>query len=186
MSRNDRNRMPLPQKWAAFLYDVDAALDAPVELHCIGGFVMTAYYGAPRTTKDLDYIAATGPGRGDLAAIAEAGSELARKHNLYLERVSVANYPEDYETRLEEIFPGELKNLRLLALDPYDLILTKMDRNNDIDRFDAKFLANTLKLTARTFSERYRKEFRPAFVGNLNRLDVTFSLWLEAYFEAKA
>jgi hypothetical protein len=30
----------VPQPWDAFLKDLDAELEAPVELHCLGGFVL--------------------------------------------------------------------------------------------------------------------------------------------------
>ena len=176
----------LPAKWRAFLSDLEAALDAPVKVHCIGGFVLVAHYGAPRATKDIDYILEISDAGSDLQSIAGEGTPLAAKHGVCVQRVTVACLPEDYETRLEEIFPGELKNLQLMAPDPYDLILTKMDRNNDNDRADAKFLANKLNLKGKILRERYLKEFQPNFVGNERTLELTFRLWMEAYFSEPA
>jgi hypothetical protein len=33
-------------------------LKEPLELHCIGGFVICYFYGLPRTTGDIDYHSA--------------------------------------------------------------------------------------------------------------------------------
>lgn len=50
----------LPQPWDTFLAAVDALLPDPVELHCLGGFVVAVRYHLPRPTGDLDYIARSG------------------------------------------------------------------------------------------------------------------------------
>jgi len=47
---------PLP--WSAFLDELDQAISEPIELHCIGGFVVSLLYGLPRPTGDVDYVAA--------------------------------------------------------------------------------------------------------------------------------
>jgi hypothetical protein len=41
------------EPWLSFLADIDHALDHPVDLHCIGGFVVSQYYGFARETADL-------------------------------------------------------------------------------------------------------------------------------------
>jgi len=51
------------------------------------------------------------------------------KHKIYLDYVGVAKVPEDYEDRLTEMFPGAYRHLRICALDPYDLALSKLERN---------------------------------------------------------
>jgi hypothetical protein len=48
----------LPSSWREFLGQLDEALSEPVELHCIGGFVISLLYGLPRPTGDVDYISA--------------------------------------------------------------------------------------------------------------------------------
>ncbi len=40
-----------------------------------------------------------------VAALAGKGSPLQRKHRVYMDHVGVANYPDDYETRLVRAFP---------------------------------------------------------------------------------
>ncbi len=49
---------PLPSPWNEFLIELDGTLNEPLELHCIGGFVLVHYYGLPRTTGDIDYHSA--------------------------------------------------------------------------------------------------------------------------------
>jgi hypothetical protein len=51
----------LNHRWRAFLAEVDSKLLAPVELHCLGAFVLGVCYGLPRPTADVDYIAAIPP-----------------------------------------------------------------------------------------------------------------------------
>lgn len=45
----------LPSPWKEFLTELDAKVE-PVELHCIGGFVIRFCYGLYRVTGDIDYI----------------------------------------------------------------------------------------------------------------------------------
>jgi len=69
--------------------------------------------------------------------------------------------PEDYESRLTEMFPGMSKHLRLFAPDPYDYILSKLERNTSKDRDDADYLFRTQKLDSRAaLRERYQQELR--------------------------
>ena len=53
----------------------------------------------------------------------------------------VATCPDSYEERLAEMHPGLFRYLRLLALDPHDLALTKLTRNAERDRSDVEYLA---------------------------------------------
>jgi len=48
--------LSLPKPWPDFLKAVDSQLSQEVNLHCLGGFVLTALYAVPRYTGDLDYI----------------------------------------------------------------------------------------------------------------------------------
>jgi len=86
--------------------------------------------------------------------------------------------PEAHETRLTEMFPGEFKNLRLFAPDPYDYILSTLERNSGKDRGDADYLFKTQHLDSQTLRERYEKELRPNLM-NENRHDLTHKLWIE-------
>jgi hypothetical protein len=174
----------LPPGWAAFLKEVDHLLAAPVELHCLGGFVLAAGYGLPRPTADLDYIAAKpSENAAGFESIAGKDSPLARRRGLYFQYVAVADVPEDYEERLSDLLPGQFSRLHLRALEVHDLILAKLVRNSPVDFEDAKFLARTGKLEEKVLKKRYEKEFRPN-LANEGRHDLTLQLWIEACFHS--
>jgi len=179
----DESNHPLPTPWKEFLSELDTRLTEPIVLHCVGGFVVCFFYGLPRTTADIDYCTAI-PANVNLDEIAGQESALAKKHKVWLHRVTVTNLPEDYETRLTEMFAGEFKNLRLFAPDPYDYILSKLERNSTKDRDDADYIFRTQKLDAHTLRERYERELRP-YLANESRHDLTLDLWIEI-FEAEA
>ncbi len=81
------------------------------------------------------------------------------------------------------MFPGTYQHIRLFALDPYDLALSKLDRNSEIDRADVKYLIKNVLLDRQTLQQRYESELRPGFNGNVERADTTMRLWLEAYYD---
>jgi hypothetical protein len=175
----------IPEPWLSFLRELDSAVDAEVRLHCIGGFVITMVYGFSRPTADLDVVEISP--RDAARAMLELGMQggaLHRKYRLYLDHVGVAHVPEDYEDRLKEIFSGTFRNLRLFALDPYDLALSKLERNIQRDRDDVKHLARTVPLDLEVLKERYYKELRWQ-LGNSEREDLTLRLWIEAIEEEK-
>ena len=78
-----------------------------------------------------------------------------KKYQVYLQVVGVATVPLNYEDRLKEMFPGSLKHLRLFALDPYDLALSKLERNTQRDRDDVKHLARIIPLALNVLQDRY-------------------------------
>ena len=149
----------LPTRWTAILQDVDRLLRSAVELHCLGGFVLSALYDLPRPTGDVDYIAAM-PSEAvtELESIAGQGSALHKQHGLYFQYVTVADVPEDYAFRLTELFPGEFARLRLFALDVHNLVLAKLVRNSPVDLEDAKFLAKAGRLDKSVLELRYAKK----------------------------
>lgn len=172
----------LVSPWRKFLEDLDNLLPARIDLHCIGGFAAVAMYGLPRSTNDLDYIYIESDRVPDLESIAGAGSPLAKKHKVFVHHVTVAPCPENYDRRLTELFPDEFKNIRLLVLDPYDLVLSKLSRNNSKDREDVKYLAQTQHLDAEILRERYNKELQCRLIGPPERAENTLKFWIEAYF----
>jgi hypothetical protein len=113
------------------------------------------------------------------------GGELYKKYGLYLDRVGVAQAPYEYESRLVEMFPGIFPNLHLMALDPYDLALTKLERNIERDRNDIRYLARAIPFNLAILRERYTVELRP-YLGNPKREDLTLQLWIEAIEEDRA
>lgn len=171
----------LPDPWLSFLSELDDLLPESVRLHCIGGFVVRFFYGLMRMTGDIDYYASV-PRWINLDEIAGRGSLLEKKYKIYLQRVGVTNLPEDYEARLTEMFPGQFEKLHLFAPDPYDLILSKIERNSAKDREDATCLFQGLNLDTKILAERYDKELR-AYLGNEKRETETLKLWIAIFQE---
>ena len=173
----------LPRPWSEFLDDLDFVLAELFQLHCIGGFAAVVGYGLPRSTNDLDYRALVPYNRIlEFERLAGAGSALAQKHKVHVQRPGVESMPEDYEERVREVFVGRFRNLRLYIPDAYDLALSKLGRNIGRDREDVAFLARTCRLDARVFRDRYVQELRPNLVGDLRQHDRTLEFWIEAYF----
>ena len=175
----------VPEPWKSFLDEIDAAISSPLRLDCLGGFVVTLLYGMSRASADIDVfeIAPSSVSRV-VMQVAMQGGTLHRKYGLYLDRVTVAFVPEDYESRLIEMFPGAFKHLRLMALDPYDLALSKLERNTQKDRDDVSYLARTIPFDLDILQERYETEFRWQ-LGNPTREDLTLRLWMEVIREER-
>lgn len=119
----------IPEPWLSFLRELDSAVHEEVRLDCMGGFVVSMVYGFSRPTGDLDVleIAPREAGR-PMLELGMQGGALHKRYKIYLDFVGVAHVPENYEDRLTEISPNVFKHLRLLALDPYDLALSKLER----------------------------------------------------------
>lgn len=177
----------LTEPWRTFLFEVDAALNDVIGLHCLGGFVASLHYGLPRPTADLDYLQITPPSaQASLQALAGEGSPLTKKHGLYFQHVALVSLPYHYEERLIELFPGRFKRLRLHALDAHDLALSKLSRNISIDREDVQYLAKEVPLDPALLQERYDAELRPYIIGDPNVHDQTLRMWLESYFPSRS
>ena len=175
----------LPEPWKSFLKDLDRMVTSDVTLHCLGGFVVTACYGLPRATGDLDVLLVfPSEAQATLVALAGQKSDLHKKHGVYLDVVTVATYPENYEQRLIEVFPGACDHIRLFALDPYDLVLAKLERNLQRDRDDFAYLAQAVPLDLSILRSRYSDEMR-AYLGRPAREDVTLQLWIDIVEERR-
>jgi hypothetical protein len=175
------NSITLASPWSDFLKEVDAKLSCKVSLTCVGGFVLAAQYGIPRYTGDIDYIEVMPrEALGEVEAVAGRDSALARKYRLYFQMIGgIVDLPEEYGSRVTEL-DLKLQKLSLLALEPYDLLLSKITRNSPKDREDARFLIQKLKLTYAIFYARWQQEMAPS-VGNRDRHELTVQLWKE-YF----
>jgi hypothetical protein len=98
-------------------------------------------YGLERPTADLDVIELAPQQASDRVMwLAMEGGPLHRNYRIYLDRVGVAVIPENYEDRLVEMYPGACQHFRLMALDPYDIALSKLEQNNQKDHGRAKSL----------------------------------------------
>jgi hypothetical protein len=176
----------IPEPWGAFLRELDEIATEPVDFHCIGGFVVTKKYGFQRETSDVDVLSISpNTQQQDFLQKGALNSPLHLKHHVYLDVVTVVDaYPEDYETRLTEMYPGQLKRIRLLALEAHDLALTKLGRNNERDRADVIFLARQGFLAAEKLKQRYKIEMRPYIADAEHRRDPVIDLWTEMISES--
>lgn len=176
----------IPEPWLSFLQELDALATETVRMDCIGGFVVTMLYGLNRTTADVDVLEIAPRAAADaFSQVAMLGGPLFKKYGVYLDRVTVAQPPYEYESRLQEMFPETFRHLHLMALDPYDLALTKLERNIERDRNDMRYLARTVPFDLDLLRERYQTELRP-YLGNPKREDLTLELWIEAITEDRA
>jgi hypothetical protein len=182
------SRDEIPEPWRGFLLELDALVAAqpqfggnPVDLHCTRGFVVTMLYGFERTTNDLDIIEVLPPDLiNPILKLADRASALAAKHKVYIDaHARVADLPCYYKGRLVQMYPGAFTHLRLWAPDPYDLALSKLERNADRDIEDVKHLAVRAKLDPVRLRERYLGELRPYLVGRVEKHDLTLKLWVE-------
>jgi hypothetical protein len=176
----------IPEPWKAFLHEVDKHLDRETSLHCYGGFVVAMFYGLERPTADVDFLAVR-PSEALRLLLSIAGKEsgLKKKYGLYLDYFGTVDYPDGYEKRLTEMFPGSFRHLRLWALDPYDLALSKLTRNLPRDREDVRYLARSVPLDLSVLRTRYEDEMRP-YLGNPAREDLTLQLWTDDIEELRS
>jgi hypothetical protein len=175
-----------PEPWRSFLEELDQRAREETHLACMGGFVVTLLYGFSRETSDLDVVLIAPREQGaPLLELGAPGGNLHKKYKVYLDYVGVAKVPENYEERLTAMFAGEFKHLRICALDPYDLALSKLERNIQRDRDDVKHLAHVIPLDLEILKERYAKELRWQ-LGNPEREDLTLKLWIEMIEEDRS
>jgi hypothetical protein len=172
----------IPSPWKEFLLELDALLPEQVTFHCVGGFAVVAAYGLPRSTNDLDYFTLEPSNLTKVVHdLAGEGSALARKHKVHIHNAAVASLPENYEERLTELYPGMFKQIRLFVLDPCDLVLSKLCRNAERDREDAKYLIKAQKIDAAVLKERFDNELKCNLIGPPKLHEETLQFWIEEY-----
>ena len=172
----------LPEPWQSFLADLAEGLDEPVTFECVGGFVLKMLYGSPLPTSDVDVVELVP--RTEFKSLQErAGkdSPLHKKHGVYLDLMgAIMTLPESYKDRLQPLFQGQFDKIQIFALDPYDLALSKIERNSEKDRRDVLRLAKIAHLDTDQMRQRYNDELRPYLVEPIaQRSDTTLSLWTE-------
>lgn len=148
---------------------------------------MTLEYGISRTTADID-VMDVAPHKAIEALAREGGkgSPLAIRYKVYLDIVGIANPPYDYESRLRPMYEGAFKYLRLMVMDPYDVALTKLKRDSDIDFQDVLALAEKIPFDLDLFEKRYKEELRDNTTGRPEANDAVFYRWKESILEDRA
>jgi len=159
----------IPEPWLSFLLEIDLALDEEVHFHVFGGFAIHMQYELTRPTADVDIVSAVIPGEkfNDLVELAGKGSELHKRFGVYLDPVGViAPIPIDYTERLTNIAVNVFYRLRIFIMDPYDIALSKIDRNVTKDRQDVSYLAKTVPLDLDILQERFWREVEPDLLNS--------------------
>lgn len=171
---------PIGSPWSEFLRDIDGHLHERTEIHCIGGFAHQLLCENSRPTGDVDVVETIPAGAGDrLGRLAGPGSDLGLRHRLSLEWVRVVEPPAGYRERLLDATPADFENLRVRVLDPYDLVLTKIERNSPRDREDIRSLFAELDLDPAVLRSRFETELKPFLAVAPERTILTFDLWME-------
>ena len=101
-----------------------------------------------------------------------------------LDIVTVADVPDDYDTRLVTMDIVGLTRLRLKVLERHDLVLAKLCRNIDRDRQDVVALARGPGLDVNVLRQRYQEELRTK-LGRPDREELTLRLWIEMIEELR-
>lgn len=100
----------LPEPWRSFLQELDTLLAGPTELHCFGGFVVAQCYGLMRPTADIDILESKGTDLLTIAKLAGRTSPLHKRHGVYIDVVTVADVPDNYDERLTTPSMHHLRN----------------------------------------------------------------------------
>jgi len=147
----------------------------------MGGFVVSQYYGLGRETADLDILSVIPKHLAErITEVAGRGSTLRKKHRVSIDYVQVANYPDSYESRLIRAFPY-WKNIRLWALEPHDLALTKLERCSERDIQDIIYLAQAGLIRPDTLLARFEAEMEPYIVGRTTTWHRgTLDMWVRS------
>jgi hypothetical protein len=156
-------------------------LRGPADFHCLGGLTVSHCYGFARETADFDVLAVIPKEAAtQVAEIAGRGSKLHKRHRVYIDHVTIAACPADYDQRLVRIFPL-FPRVRLWALEPHDLALTKLERSNDRDIRGVIFLAKAGLINQSTLVSRFETELEPYITGRtLSWNRTTLQMWIEA------
>ena len=158
-----------------FLRAVDASLKEPVTVLVIGGTAATLRYGATRATQDIDTLTAVSEALAVAASKARAKTGL----DIPINRVTIADEPEDYESRLERVLP-RLKRLRILVPERHDLVLMKAMRAYEHDVQVIAEIHAHAPLSLDILVDRFLNEMLP--IGEPRRIRQNFPLVIGRLF----
>jgi hypothetical protein len=137
-----------------------------------------------RPTADIDILESRGTDLRTIAKLAGRNSPLHNRHGVYIDVVTVADVPDNYDERLTTAFDAAFEKLRFRIFERHDLVLAKIVRNNDRDRADLAAIAGGPGLDIDLLRERYVEELRPK-LDRPEREDLTLKLWIEIIEETR-
>ena len=165
------NSAPVPpEPWRSFLRELDERLKGPVELRCLGGFVITQQYGIGRETSDIDYLAlvcsiSARRCRSARRTGIEAASQIPRIYAVRGNRDTSRGLRKQTHSHVPICSLGAAQ---VFALDATDLALSKLERNAERDREDVLRLARAGLLDPHILKDRYYAELRPYLLSKLS------------------
>ena len=179
MPLKDKKTIP-PKPWHSFLKELDALAIGIVDFQCLGAFVVTQLYGLERSTGDLDVLSiAPIDQRKDFLEKAGMGSALHKRYKIYLDYVGVASIPYEYQSRLIEMYPGAYGHIRLFALDPYDIALSKLCAISLVTEKMCAISQNKSRSTCSFCENVTQTNFGLICLGIPENQDAILNLWIE-------
>lgn len=161
-----------------FLRAVDKALTKRLELIVIGGSAATLHCGAARATQDIDTLTSVSSALTAAAAKARKVTGLG----IPIQRVTIADEPEDFASRLERVLP-RLKHLRIFVPERHDLVLMKSTRAFEHDIQVIREIHEHAPLSLEILVDRFIGEMSP--IGHPVRIRRNFLTVIEALFPAR-
>ena len=137
-----------------------------------------------RPTADVDILESKGTDLITIAKLAGRTSALYKRHGVYIDVVTVADVPDNYDERLTTALDASFEKLQFRIFERHDLVLAKIVRNNDKDRADVAAIAGGPGLDIDVLRARYIEELRPK-LGRPEREDLTLELWIEIIEETR-
>ena len=89
------------------------------------------------------------------------------KYHVFVDRLAVVNYPDDYGSRLIRLYPV-WDRVRLWALEPHDLAPTKLERSLPHDIRDLIGLADAGLIDRNTTVARFEGNVAPHYFENVD------------------
>ena len=159
-----------------FLLSLDRRLTKPVYFEVIGSAAAMIAFGMDRDTKDFDTVAS-------VDAISKAWDETAQETGLDipLDKVSVHQPPDEYESRLREVKIPDLKNIRISVPEKHDWALMKIARGYDKDLEHILDVSIRMEFNHETFFDRFINEMWVSH-GYKGDLIYSFVTTMEALF----
>ena len=160
-----------------FLNNLSAGLDEKYALVALGGTALTLH-GIKNETDDIDFIV----DKGDRSSFKQKCDAIVRGLvDAFDEGMAfVTPVPPDYVAK--STYQRSFPNIELYAMDPVDIVITKMSRGNEKDKQDSITAINTRNISADDITRR-SKMYRVDEPMH-NRLDKLFrELWSVPYGE---
>jgi len=158
-----------------FLEEIDREMPRQITLVAVGGTAMTLLDAKP-STLDIDF---TGP-REDIALFDRVHKTIP--HGMKIDtwadgRVFSQCLPPDYLTKSKKM--KEFRNIELRALDPLDIVVTKIGR---LDERDIQDIQECIRIFRLMKSEVKKRAAQIEYLGNVEDFEYHLRLALHRFF----